>query len=212
MSTIDRFEDAMAAVPLVAILRGVTPDTVLPVADALMAGGFRLIEVPLNSPDAFTSIERLVAHCPPEVLVGAGTVLTPADARRLAETGASLLVTPNTDADVIATAADSGLIPLPGCLTPSECFTALKAGARGLKIFPASRMGAAYLKDLRAVLPKGTPLLPVGGMDVGTMAEWRATGAAGFGFGSNLFAPGREPALIEEAARALCAEWRRIAP
>lgn len=206
----DAFTRAMAEMPLVAILRGVTPDTILPVADALIDAGFRLIEVPLNSPDAFTSIARLVRHCPDGVLAGAGTVLTPEDVGRLADTGASLLVTPNTDPQVIAAGVRAGLVPLPGCLTPTEAFAALRAGARGLKIFPASRMGPAYLKDLRAVLPPGTPLLPVGGIDVAGMAAWHATGAAGFGFGTNLFVPGRPPAEVAAAARALTAEWRRL--
>lgn len=208
----DLFDQAMADLPLVAILRGVTPDTVLPVADALMGAGFRFIEVPLNSPDAFASIERLVRHCPAEVLVGAGTVLTPEDAGRLAATGASLMVSPNTDAEVIAAGARAGLIPLPGCLTPTECFAALRAGARGLKIFPANRMASGYFKDLRAVLPKDARLLAVGGMTVDTMAEWYAAGADGFGYGSNLFAPGRDPAEIAAAAKELVAEWRRLVP
>ncbi len=207
----DLFETILADVPLVAILRGVTPDSILPVADALMAGGFRLIEVPLNSPDAFTSIGKLAHHCPQTVMVGAGTVLTPEDVGRVADAGGRLLVTPNTDPEVITAGVAADMIPLPGFLTPSEAFAALKAGARGLKLFPASRMGAGYLKDLRAVLPPATPVMPVGGMDLATLAEWRAVGADGFGFGSNLFKPGRPPAEIEAAARALVAGWRDLA-
>ncbi len=205
------FAEAFAAMPLVAVLRGIAPDAVLPVADVLVDAGFRLIEVPLNSPSAFESIARLVAHCPAGVAVGAGTVLKPEEAERLASLHAELLVTPNTDPAVIAAGARLGLTPLIGCMTPSEALAALAHGAAGLKLFPAARLGPAYLKDLRAVLPAKTKVLAVGGIGLAEMEVYARAGFDGFGFGSNLYAPGRSAADVGAAARDLVAEWRRLA-
>ncbi|WP_413208085.1 2-dehydro-3-deoxy-6-phosphogalactonate aldolase [Rhodospirillum sp. A1_3_36] len=206
----DMFDAIMGDMPLVAILRGVTPDTILPIADALVEAGFRLIEVPLNSPEPLTSIERLAAWCPDGVMVGAGTVLTAEQVRQVADVGGTLAISPDTDAEVVAASAEAGLIPLPGFLTPSEAFAALRNGARGLKLFPASRMGPGYLKDIRTVLPKGTVVMPVGGINLSVMADWRAAGAGGFGFGSNLYVPGRSAEEVGAIARDLVAEWRRL--
>lgn len=196
--------------PLVAVLRGIVPDEVPAVADALVDAGFRLLEVPLNSPRPFDSIARLVERCPEGVVVGAGTVLLAKEAERLAATGAKLMVTPNTDATTIGAGVGAGLVPVIGCLTPSEAFTALRHGARILKIFPAARLGPAYLKDMRAVLPKESRVIAVGGIGLETMAPFHAAGADGFGFGANLYAPGRPAADVEAIAADLVAEFRRL--
>ena len=201
----------MAELPLVAVLRGVTPGEIVAVADALIGAGFRMIEVPLNSPDPFASIARLVAHCPQGVLAGAGTVLAAEDADRLADTGARLMVTPNTDAAVIARGVARGLVPVIGCLTPTEALLAVRSGARALKIFPASRFAPSYLKDLAAVLPAATPLIPVGGIDAANMAPFVEAGAAGFGFGTGLYVPGRPPDEVARRAEAAVAAYRDAA-
>ncbi|WP_319518104.1 2-dehydro-3-deoxy-6-phosphogalactonate aldolase [uncultured Martelella sp.] len=207
---LDILDDAFAAMPLVAILRGVTVDEVDAVADAVIDAGFRFIEVPLNSPDPFTSIARLAARLPDNVLVGAGTVLTTDDVDRLHDAGGTLMVSPNVDPAVIGKAVSYGMATMPGALTPTECFQALKAGASAVKIFPAGRMGPGYLPDIKAVLPKGTRLLPVGGVDVTNMAAFMEKGAAGFGFGSTLYKSGKSVEEIAVSARALVAEYRRI--
>lgn len=204
------FERAFAEMPLFAVLRGITPDEVVPVADALMAEGFRIIEVPLNSPRAFDSVAKLMDHCPADVAVGAGTVLTVAEVERLARTGAPLMVTPNTNTDVIDAAVKAGLEPVIGCLTPSEVLTAVAHGATTLKIFPATRMGAAYLKDIRAVLPPGIRLVPLGGVAKATMAAFHEAGADGYGFGTNLYTPGRSALEVGAAARELVSEYHRL--
>lgn len=206
----DRFEAAFAAAPLVAILRGLRPEDAPALGRALSGAGVTLIEVPLNSPDPFDSIGRLLEAVPPSVAVGAGTVLIPDDARRLAGIGGQFLVAPNTDPAVLVAAAETGLATLPGCLTPTEAFTALRHGAAALKIFPAGRMGPGYLTDLRAVLPPGTRLLPVGGVDAANLGDWRAAGADGAGFGSALFKPGMDPAEIGARARGLVTAWRAL--
>lgn len=206
----DKFDLAMREMPLVAVLRGITPEEIIPVADGLMAAGFRLIEVPLNSPRAFDSINALAAHCPPEVMTGAGTVLDVAQVRRLAQTGARLMVTPNTDPDVIRAGVSAGLVPLIGCLTPSEALSAVANGARALKVFPASRMGPDYLKDIRAVLPVGTKLIPVGGIDAQSMPAFHAKGADGYGFGTNLYKPGMSADEVAANALHLVQTWRDL--
>lgn len=204
------FEHAFAELPLVAVLRGITPAEVLPVADQLIDAGFRLIEVPLNSPDPFASIAKLVEHCPPGVAVGAGTVLTPEDAGRLAALGAELLITPNTDPEVIRAGVRAGLTTMIGCMTPSEALSALRNGAAALKLFPAARLGSAYIKDVRAILPKGAKVVALGGIGIPEMAEYRAAGYDGFGFGSNLYKAGRAAAEVGAIARDIVAEWKRI--
>lgn len=204
------FEQAMAACPLVAILRGVHPDEVLEVADTLMECGIHMIEVPLNSPAPWESLARLKAHCPPEVLVGAGTVLSTEEVRRLAGLEAALLVTPNTDPAVIREGRAAGLAPLIGCLSPTEALAAARAGASALKLFPATRLGVDYFRDLRAVLPPTLPVLAVGGIDIDDLAAWYAAGIDGVGLGGSLYAPGRPIREIEARALALVAEWRRL--
>lgn len=206
----DRVSRAFAEMPLIAVLRGITPDEIVPVADTLMQEGIRIIEVPLNSPHAFDSIARLVERCPASVAIGAGTVLTTADVERLAGTGAPLMVTPNTDPAIIDAAIEAGLEPVIGCLTPSEALTAVAHGATILKIFPAARMGAAYLNDIRAVLPPGIKLVPFGGVSKATMAEFHIAGGDGYGFGTSLYTPGRSAEAVGAAARELVAEYGRL--
>lgn len=207
----DSFDRAMRDMPLVAVLRGISPEEIDDVADVLVQAGFRFLEVPLNSPRPYESIARLVERCPPEVLTGAGTVLWPEQVGRLAALGATLVVTPNSDAPVIEASVREGLYPMIGCLTPSEALQAVRYGARALKVFPASRMGPNYLKDVRAVLPSGTRLIPVGGIDRDTMEAFHKTGADGFGFGTNLYVPGRTASEVGARARDLVAEYRRLA-
>ncbi len=195
----------LAANPLVAILRGIQPHEAVAVADALLAAGIGVIEVPLNSPDPFDSIARLVRHCGHRALIGAGTVMRPADVDRLAATGARLMVTPHADPTLVRAAKAAGLQAAPGFLTPAEAFALLDAGADALKLFPAEAASPAVLKSLRAVLPAGTAVLPVGGMDAATIPAWRAAGAAGFGIGSALYKPGDTPDQVAAKARALMA-------
>jgi len=175
--------------PLVAILRGVTPQRVHGVAEALFDAGFRAIEVPLNSPEPLKSIEALAKQFGDRCLTGAGTVLTPQQADSVADAGGKLMVTPNTNPDVIARGVQRGLTVMPGFYTPSEGFAAVAAGAKYLKLFPASSGGIGHLQAMLAVLPKTIPVYAVGGVGAGNMSEWRKAGAAGFGLGSELFKP-----------------------
>lgn len=202
------FERAMNQLPLVAILRGLTPDEALPIGGALVEAGFRLIEVPLNSPQPFESIAALRRALPAEVLVGAGTVLRQDDLQRLAATGAELAVSPHADAALVRQARALGLVSLPGVATPTEAFAALDAGAHALKLFPAEALPPAVVKALRAVLPKAVRLLPVGGITPEAMAGYRAAGAAGFGLGSALYAPGRSAADVAARARDFVRAWQ----
>ena len=191
--------------PLVAILRGVRPDEVEGIGDVLLDAGFTIIEVPLNSPDPIESIRRLAARCGDRALVGAGTVLDPADCARIAAAGGRLVVTPHADPDVVRAAKAAGLLAVPGFMTPGEAFALLRAGADGLKLFPAEAASPAVLKALLAVLPAGTAILPVGGIEAGNMGPWRAAGAAGFGIGSAIYKPGDSAATVADKARRLLA-------
>ena len=195
------FAKAFAACPLVAILRGLTPAEAIPVTDALVEAGFTLIEVPLNSPDPYDSIAAIAAHVGDKAIVGAGTVLTTEQVDRVKAAGGTLIVSPNTDVEVIAHSVAQGLISLPGYFTPSEAFAALKAGAHGLKLFPADGTTPAMLKAQRAVLPRDLPVLAVGGITPDTMAQWVAAGANGFGLGSNLYRVGKPAAEIAADAQ-----------
>lgn len=185
-----RFARAFAACPLVAVLRGIRPDEVVAIGETLVAAGIRILEVPLNSPDAFESITRLSALATDDVLVGAGTVLDVDSVHRVAAAGGQLIVSPSTDINVIATTIGAGMASLPGFFTPSEAFAAIAAGAHGLKFFPAEAGSPAVIKALRAVLPRDVPVLAVGGMTPEGMAAWAAAGANGFGLGASLFRPG----------------------
>lgn len=194
------FAQHFARCPLVAILRGVTPGEVVAIGEALVAAGISIIEVPLNSPDPFTSITRLAAALCRRAVVGAGTVLEEGQVRALVEAGGQLLVAPGTDPAVIAAGARAGLAVAPGFFTPSEAFAAIGAGAHALKYFPAEGGSPAMLKAMTAVLPAHVPLLAVGGVTPHNLGEWRAAGAAGFGLGGALYRPGDDSAAV--AARA----------
>ncbi|WP_080517374.1 2-dehydro-3-deoxy-6-phosphogalactonate aldolase [Cereibacter sphaeroides] len=175
---------------LVAILRGIRPEEVEPILERLIEAGFEAIEIPLNSPDPFVSIERAARLAPASVMIGAGTVLTPADVDRLAGCGGRLLVSPNVDGTVLDRAGELGLVSMPGIMTPTEAFTALRHGASGLKVFPAGVLGPAGIGAVRAVLPKATVIGAVGGIDETSFAAYRAVGVAAFGLGSSLYRPG----------------------
>lgn len=200
---IDLLNAALERCPLVAILRGVRPDEVEAIADAIVEAGFTMVEVPLNSPDPLDSIARLAKRYGPEVLVGAGTVLSTADVAGVRAAGGRLIVSPNVDAAVIG--ASAGLVSLPGFFTPTEAFAALAAGATGLKLFPAEGASPAFLKAQGAVLPKHVPLLAVGGVTPANLGEWFAAGAKGAGLGSALYKPGTTAAQAGAQAQAFVA-------
>jgi 2-dehydro-3-deoxyphosphogalactonate aldolase len=193
---------------LIAILRGIVPERVLKVADVLYAAGFRAIEVPLNSPEPFASIAALAGGLPRDCLIGAGTVLDPGDVRRTHAAGGRLVVAPNFDAAVVAEALRMAMQVLPGIATATEAFAALSAGATQLKLFPASSYGPRHLQALRTVLPKGINILPVGGVAADQIADWSAAGAAGFGFGSELFRPDYSLADIARRAQLIVQAFR----
>ncbi len=194
-------QQAFAAAPIVAIIRGVRPDEVIAVAEALYEGGVRVVEVPMNSPQPLESIRRLSAMAG-RMVWGAGTVLDEETADAVADAGGQLVVSPNTDPRVIRRALERGLVPMPGFGSASEAFTAIAAGARYLKLFPASTYGPEHVKALKAVLPPDVVVQPVGGVGPGSMAEWWVAGARGFGLGSDLYKPGRAPAEVRDRARA----------
>jgi len=203
-------DSALAAMPLVAILRGVTPDEVEAIAEAIVVAGIGIIEVPLNSPDPFTSIRRLARNLEGRALVGAGTVLKTSDVERVANAGGTVIVSPNTDIEVIRASKSNGLLSLPGFFTVSEAFDALEAGADALKLFPAEMASPAGVKAMRAVLPKGTRLLAVGGISPQTIPPYLAAGVDGFGVGSDLYAVGRSAEEVGKRAEALTAAVRAM--
>jgi 2-dehydro-3-deoxyphosphogalactonate aldolase len=204
-----RFDAAFAALPLVAILRGVQPAEVEAIGDALHAAGFRLIEVPMNSPQALDSIARLARRLPPDAVVGAGTVLSPAVVDQVQQAGGQLIVMPHADTRVVAHAKAQGLLCVPGAATPTEAFACVDAGADAVKLFPAELLTPAVVKAIRAVLPRELRLLPVGGITPEGMAPYRQAGASGFGLGGALYAPGMTAADVATRARAFAAAWQR---
>lgn len=206
-----RFAEAFAACPLVAVLRGLTPAEAEPVGDALVDAGFTLLEVPLNSPDPLVSIAAMAKRYAGRAIVGAGTVLTTDDVAAVADAGGALVVSPNTNPDVIRASVARGLISLPGYYTPSEAFAALAAGAHGLKLFPAEGAAPAFLKAQRAVLPKTVKVLAVGGITPDTMPAWHAAGADGFGLGSNLYRAGKSAADVAHDAAAFVSAVKALA-
>ncbi|HKU92847.1 MAG TPA: 2-dehydro-3-deoxy-6-phosphogalactonate aldolase [Sphingomicrobium sp.] len=191
--------------PLIAIIRGVTPGDAQATGEALFEGGIRIIEVPLNSPDPLRSIETIAKAFGERALVGAGTVLDPADVPRVRDAGGRIIVSPDTNIEVVAAAAAAGLVSCPGYFTPSEAFAALRAGAHGLKLFPAEGASPSVLKAQKAVLPKDVPVMVVGGVKPDNMRPWLDAGAAGFGLGSGLYKPGQSAAETAEKARAYVA-------
>ena len=193
--------------PLVAILRGVTTDSVEAIGARLIEAGFGIIEVPLNSPDALGSIRILADAFGDRAVIGAGTVLTPEQAEAVADAGGRLVVSPDMKPAVIAATKARGMVSLPGVFTPTECFGALDAGADGLKFFPASLHGPSGIKAIRAVLPTETLVYAVGGVAHDTIAEWMAAGTDGFGIGSNVFKPGWSDDKVGEEARAFVAAF-----
>ncbi|RZL91008.1 MAG: 2-dehydro-3-deoxy-6-phosphogalactonate aldolase [Variovorax sp.] len=199
MTSEDKFRAHMRRLPLVAILRGLTPAEAPEIGDAIVEPGFGLLEVPLNSPQPLDSIALLRKRFP-DALVGAGTVLDARQVREVHAAGGELIVAPNCNPEVIAEAARLGLVSLPGVMTPTEAFAALAAGATGLKLFPAELASPAVVKALLAVLPAGVALMPVGGITPGNMGAWRDAGAAGFGIGSALYKPGKSAPAVREAA------------
>lgn len=204
------FADAMAALPLVAILRGVKPEEAVGIGEALVAEGFRLIEVPLNSPQPFASIQRLATALAGKAVIGAGTVLKPGDVDAVADAGGSLIVMPHTDVEVIRRAKELKLTAVPGFATPSEAFAALNAGADALKLFPAEANPPQVLKAMKAVLPKSVAVLPVGGIAPDSMKAYVEAGAGGFGLGSALYKPGASAAEVAARAKAFVAAWTAI--
>ncbi|MEO5597412.1 MAG: 2-dehydro-3-deoxy-6-phosphogalactonate aldolase [Novosphingobium sp.] len=205
------FEAAMDQCPLIAILRGLIPVDAEAVGEALFDAGFRLIEVPLNSPDPLFSISILTNALQGRALIGAGTVLSVEQVKNVAAAGGQMIVSPNSDPAVIAAARGLGLVSVPGFATASEAFAALRSGANALKLFPAEAASPQVLKAMRAVLPVGTRILPVGGIKPETMSDWFRAGAAGFGLGSALYSPGDQSDLVAKRAREFIAGWRSLA-
>lgn len=206
MTARQSLDAALAACPLVAILRGLKPDEAVAVGQALVDAGWRLIEVPLNSPDPLASIASLARQFP-QALVGAGTVLEPAQVAAVQQAGGKLIVSPNFNEAVVREAVRLGMVCLPGVMTATEAFAALAAGATGLKLFPAEMVTPAVVKALRAVLPPDTVVLPVGGITASNMAAYAAAGANGFGMGSALFKPGKTAAQVAQSAQEFKAAW-----
>ena len=194
------FTDAFAEMPLIAIVRGVRPEEVLEVAEALLDGGIRIVEVPLNSPEPLVSMEKLSAMAG-QMVWGAGTVLNIGQVDAVVAAGGTIIVAPNTDVEVIRRSLDRGAVPLPGIATATEAFTAFAAGARGLKLFPAGTYGPEHFKALSAVLPQEATLIPVGGVSPANMKQWWSVGARGFGLGSDLYKPGVPSHHVRERAR-----------
>jgi 2-dehydro-3-deoxyphosphogalactonate aldolase len=202
-------EQAIEDCGIVAILRGVTPSEVVDVATALYKAGIRIVEVPLNSPDPFTSIEKLSIAFRNELIIGAGTVLSTQDVNLLKHHGGQISVSPDCNPEVISLAVKMGMVPLPGVFTPTEAFAAIKAGANHLKLFPAEAASPATIKAWKAVLPKHIKLFAVGGVTPENMGDWLRAGASGFGIGSALYKPGMKVADVATAANNLVQAWKR---
>jgi len=209
MSAVEDFRLYFAECPLVGIVRGVAPDEAEVIAQALYDGGIRIIEVPLNSPEPFESIQIIAEKFGGRALVGAGTVLDSADVSRVAQAGGRLVVSPNTNAAVIGATVAAGLVSSPGYFTPSEAFEAIRAGAHAIKLFPAEAASPAVVKSQRAVLPKDVPLIVVGGVTPESIPGWMAAGADGFGLGGGLYKSGQDSQSTLEKARAFVAAVKR---
>jgi 2-dehydro-3-deoxyphosphogalactonate aldolase len=194
--------------PLIAILRGLTPEEALDIGQALYQAGFRSLEVPLNRPGAIECIAALVAALPADALIGGGTMLTVEHVDAVHAAGGRLMVSPNCDPAVIRRAVELGMLASPGVATPTEAFAALAAGAHALKLVPAESLGHGGLKALKSVVPAGTDLWPVGGITPESIGPWVKAGATGFGIGSQLFAPGATAAQVYERASAYVQAWQ----
>jgi 2-dehydro-3-deoxyphosphogalactonate aldolase len=205
MTPRDVFNQYLSQCPLIAIIRGVTPDEAEAIGQAIHDAGIRIIEVPLNSPEPFASIARLAGKFGDEVLVGGGTVLRWSEVHEIKDCGGRLIVSPSTNAEVIAATAQAGLVSCPGFFTPSEAFTAIDAGATALKLFPAEAASPAMLKAQLAVIPRDVPTIVVGGVKSDSLQPWREAGAAGFGLGSGLYRAGQSAAETLDKARAYVA-------
>jgi len=204
----NRFFDQLDATGLVAILRGIRPDEACEIASTLYEAGFRLIEIPLNSPEPMRSIEQVVDSLPDDAFVGAGTVMTPSQVSDVRSAGGQLIVMPHSDPAVIRAAADANLVALPGVATPTEAFAALAAGATGLKAFPAEVLTPAAVKAWLAVLPKDTRVLPVGGITPEKLQPYLKAGASGFGLGGALYRVGDTASQVGQNARTFMSHWR----
>jgi 2-dehydro-3-deoxyphosphogalactonate aldolase len=211
VTSLAAFDAAFASCPLIAILRGVRPDEVVAIGEELVAAGFTLIEVPMNSPDPLDSVTRLVDALGSRAMIGAGTVLTVDQVAAMRDAGGRMVISPNTNIDVIRASAAAGLVSLPGIATPSEALAALDAGATALKLFPAEAASPTILKAMRAILPSDLRVLPVGGIVPEGMAPWRQAGAAGFGLGSALYKPGMTAGEVGTRARAFVTALERNA-
>ena len=198
----DILHDHLSECPIVAILRGITPDEVVPIGQALIGAGVRIIEIPLNSPAPFESIHRLAQDVGKRALVGAGTVLTVSDVAKVKEAGGQLVVSPNTDVAVITATVQADMVSIPGFFTPTEAYAAIHAGANAIKLFPAEAASPAVIKAQRAVLPIHIPVLVVGGVQAEDVPDWLSAGANGFGLGGALYHPGQSASHVaEQAAR-----------
>ena len=207
-----KLADYLTPLPLIAVLRGITPEEIQGVAEALTAEGFRVLEVPLNSPRPFESIKKLAHDYGQHCLIGAGTVIDPTDVVRVRDARGKLVVMPHGDTEVVREAKARDLLCVPGVSTPTEAFAALAAGADGLKMFPAEALPPAALKAWRAVLPRETLVFPVGGIKPDNMTPYWAVGASGFGTGSNLYQPGADPKEVRKVAAAYAAAFRALPP
>lgn len=205
-----RWDDALATLPLVAILRGLKPSEAVAVGEQLIDAGFKVLEVPLNSPEPFESIRLMVNAFGTRAIIGAGTVLTPQDVETLASVGGEICISPNANPSVIARAKALGLISFPAFFTATEAFMAIEAGADALKLFPAELAGPKGLKALKAVLPRAVPVFPVGGVDPDTMQPYLDAGAAGFGIGSAVYKPGDSPDTVHAKAKAFTDAWAAL--
>ncbi len=209
MSATEMFDRCFGQCPLVAIIRGVTPGEAVAIGEALVEGGIRIIEVPLNSPEPLASIERLAQRFGEDALIGAGTVLRAEDVARVKAAGGKLVVSPNMNAAVIRATVEAGMVSSPGVFTPTEAFAALENGAHALKLFPAEAASTKVVKAIRAVLPKEVRLIGVGGVDTDTIGGWLDAGADGFGLGSGVYKPGQSPAETLDKARSFVAAVKR---
>lgn len=210
MTLNEQWQDALKTLPLVAILRGLRPDEALGVGEMLVEAGFKIVEVPLNSPEPFDSIKLLVQALGKRAIVGAGTVLNVAAVETLHAVGGQICISPNANPDVIRRAKQLGMISFPAFFTPTEAFSAIDAGADAIKLFPAELAGTTGLKAMKAVLPKNVPVFPVGGVNPDNMKDFIEAGAAGFGIGSAVFKPGDTPEIVYKKAKAFVDSWNAL--